>query len=264
MRITSRKLINRSFTGLGVTSILLLAASLLVVLTPIVVRGLGAFVFRGTVEHRQVQSELFDHGNATAVEAEAASARQARQPVYDMIAAFEKDLDDQGFAAKRKYADSLKDLKDSLRVLLGPAPGEAHPVMPREQYGQTRWDRARFKLHQVLYVETYDYSNPNEMGKKVHVPRVNDFKGTAVEPLFAYVETNLDKMLLPRWTFYWGFLTDESKDAHFFGGIWPELLGTFYLTVGAILFAVPMGLISATPASVSSGAVVRSRTVWAA
>ncbi len=34
-------------------------------------------------------------------------------------------------------------------------------------------------------------------------------------------------------------------DAHFFGGIWPELLGTLYLTLGAILFAVPTGVISA-------------------
>ena len=48
-----------------------------------------------------------------------------------------------------------------------------------------------------------------------------------------------------RWTVYWQFLTDESYDSHFFGGIWPELLGTFYLTVGALLFAVPIGLISA-------------------
>ena len=40
-------------------------------------------------------------------------------------------------------------------------------------------------------------------------------------------------------------LTDTSIDAHMFGGIWPEMLGTLYLTIGAILFAVPMGIISA-------------------
>jgi phosphate transport system permease protein len=53
------------------------------------------------------------------------------------------------------------------------------------------------------------------------------------------------KMLLPRRTVYWQFLTDESFDSHFFGGIWPEILGTFYLTVGAMLLAIPMGLIAA-------------------
>jgi phosphate transport system permease protein len=30
-----------------------------------------------------------------------------------------------------------------------------------------------------------------------------------------------------------------------FGGIWAELLGTLYLTIGAVVFAVPMGIISA-------------------
>jgi phosphate transport system permease protein len=52
-------------------------------------------------------------------------------------------------------------------------------------------------------------------------------------------------MLDPRLTVYPGFLTDESVDAHFFGGIWPEVLGTLFLTLGAMIFALPMGIISA-------------------
>ena len=52
-------------------------------------------------------------------------------------------------------------------------------------------------------------------------------------------------MLQPRRTVYWRFLTDDSFDAHFFGGIWAELLGTFYLAIGTMLLAVPMGLIAA-------------------
>ena len=52
-------------------------------------------------------------------------------------------------------------------------------------------------------------------------------------------------MLRPRWTFYWGFLTDEPLDIHIFGGILPELMGTLYLTLGAILFAVPIGIVAA-------------------
>jgi phosphate transport system permease protein len=94
-------------------------------------------------------------------------------------------------------------------------------------------------------VETWDYSNPDEMGVLVHTPRVEEFRGTSIEPLFTYVSNNATAMLRPRMTFYWRFLFDTSKDAHFFGGIWPELLGTFYLTLGAMLFAVPMGIIAA-------------------
>jgi phosphate transport system permease protein len=52
-------------------------------------------------------------------------------------------------------------------------------------------------------------------------------------------------MLRPRRTFYWRFLADKSRDSHYFGGVWAELLGTIYLTVGAMLFAMPMGLVAA-------------------
>jgi phosphate transport system permease protein len=83
------------------------------------------------------------------------------------------------------------------------------------------------------------------MGKLVLKPRAELFEGTSLEPLFGFVEQNLEAMLLPRRTLYWQFFIDESFDAHFFGGIWSEILGTLYLTIGAMLFAVPMGVIAA-------------------
>ncbi len=245
MALTSRKLTDRLFTSMGVSSVLLLAAFLLVLLTPIAVGGIGAFIFRGTVEHRRMQLELFEAGDKDKLEAEMAGVLEARKPIYEMVAAFEKEIESQGFLASRKYAEPLQAVKDELRLLLGPAPGEPRPVMYRDQYGQTRWDRAHVVLHHLLYDKQYDYSNPNEMGTPIDVPRVDEFKGTSLEPLFAYVEQNLDRMLLPRVTVYWGFLTQTSYDSHYFGGVWAELLGTFYLTVGAIIFAVPMGVVSA-------------------
>jgi phosphate transport system permease protein len=61
-------------------------------------------------------------------------------------------------------------------------------------------------------------------------------------------------MLRPRWTFYWRFLFDEDKDAYFFGGIWPAVLGTLYLTVGAMLIAAPLGVASAVYLAEFAGA----------
>jgi phosphate transport system permease protein len=100
-------------------------------------------------------------------------------------------------------------------------------------------------LDRVLYRDTYDYSDPTRMGRKVRVPRAQDFTGTALEPMFAELQRNAGAMLRPRATLYWRFLTDTSIDSHFFGGIWPEVLGTLYLTLGAMLFALPMGVVSA-------------------
>ncbi len=230
---------------MGLVSIVLLAAALLTLLGPIVLRGLGAFVFRGTVEHRRVLLEQFGRGDTEEVQRELAAARAAREPVYDMIAAFEREMKQAGPAERRAMGESLDGLKAALRELLGPLPGDPDPPLLRLRFGQTRWDRALVKLQSVLWREQYDYSDPTVMGRKVLVPRADEFRGTALEPLFDRLPAELEAMLRPRWTVYWGFLFDRSRDAHFFGGIWAELLGTVYLTVGAVLFAVPMGVASA-------------------
>jgi phosphate transport system permease protein len=245
MVLTTRKVFDKTFAGLGIFSIILLSCSLLIVLLPIIVQGLGAFIFLGTVEHRHLMSDKFGRGDPDALNAELVEATRARKPVYEMIAAFEGELDAGDDEMYRTYARPFRELKDLIRTLLGPLPQDPTPVLARNQYGQTRWDRALVKLNDLLYIEQYDYSDPTVMGTKVLSPRVDVFKGTSLEPLFAYFEHNLDKMLLPRRTFYLRFLTDQSIDAHFFGGIWPEVLGTFYLAIGAMLFAVPLGVISA-------------------
>ncbi|KPK65777.1 MAG: phosphate ABC transporter permease [Planctomycetes bacterium SM23_32] len=289
MHLGTRKVLDRSFAGLGIFSVVLMSAALLVLLGPIFVRGLGAFVFRATVEHHRFILEHFGRGDRRQVQGRIAAARQSREPLYDMIARHEDELW-QSFRAiadrhkaeaavyemiesrepdlpralraarysltedgrhGRDALDALEqrwevfeELREKVRVLLGPLPGEQFALL-RKQYGQTRWGRAQVKLHDLLYDYDYDYSDPNQMGRKVYVPRVEQFEGTAVEPLFAYAEDNLHAMLLPRWTFYWRFLFDESFDAHFFGGIWPAVLGTLYLTVGTMLIAGPTGIIAA-------------------
>lgn len=43
----------------------------------------------------------------------------------------------------------------------------------------------------------------------------------------------------------WSFLTEPPRDAMTKGGIMPALLGTFYLTLGALMIALPLGITSA-------------------
>jgi phosphate transport system permease protein len=245
MDLSTRKTLDRSFTASGMVAIALMVAALVVLLGPIAVRGWGAFCFIGTVEHRRLMLERFGRGNRAAIEAQWRETQAAREPVYRALADFERFLASAESATRRKYSAPLKELKVSLRTLLGPAPGLPPPMLPRDQYGQTRWERALVKRQALLYREEWDYSDPTRPGKKILKPRADIFAGTPAEPLFAHVRDNLDRMLQPRRTLYWQFLTDTSLDSHIFGGIWPELLGTFYLTVGAMIFALPMGLIAA-------------------
>ena len=311
MRQSTRKLIDRSFTGMGLFSIFIMGLALLVILVPLFTRGTGAFIFKATIEHRRLLQERFDRGDAQQLAEELSAVQAARKPIYDMLQQFENNQQQQldtvlttfkalaqrndsiGRRVKRRLkrwnpdgsfmenieiakkilarlegsvdADAISpeietiknsitridaqnqplvDLKACLRDYLGPAPGEPLMALPRKQYGPTRWDHAKEKAEAVLYSEQWDYSGDG-LGKLVLTPRVEQFKDTELEPLFDYIETHGEDLLAPRWTFYWGFLTDKSLDIHLFGGIFPELIGTIYLTLGAILFAVPIGIITA-------------------
>ncbi|MRS04576.1 phosphate ABC transporter permease PstA [bacterium] len=43
----------------------------------------------------------------------------------------------------------------------------------------------------------------------------------------------------------WDFLTSMPQDGMRGGGIWPAIVGTFYLTIGTAIFSVPLGIASA-------------------
>jgi phosphate transport system permease protein len=245
MELKTRRMLDRSFTAIGIIAIVLMAVSLVVLLQPIVWRGAGAFVFKETVENRKLNLEHFGRGSRARLKVEITETEAARKPVFDMLDEFEAEMEEGGSAFRRQYRREYAEVRDMLAELLGPLPGEREPVLVRDQYGQTRWDRAQVKLHQLLFVEEYDYSDPDRMGVKIETPRAALFESTTLEPMFGYLEENIEPMMLPKTTFYWRFLFDESMDAHFFGGIWPEMLGTFYLAFGAMLFAVPLGIITA-------------------
>ncbi|MDD5482071.1 MAG: phosphate ABC transporter permease PstA [Kiritimatiellae bacterium] len=245
MQLKTRKILDRSFSWTGAIAIFLMTAALVILLAPMLARGWGAFHFAATIEHRRMILEQFGRGNRAEIEAERNASRLARAPLYRMIAEFEKQLEDGEEQERKKHAASLRNLKKALRGLLGPEPGAPKPILMRDRYGQTRWDRALVKLQNALHAEEWDYSNPDRGGVKILKKRAAEFAGTSLEPLFAYLEQNTKKMLLPRRTFYWRFLTDVSLDAHFFGGILAEILGTLYLAAGAMLFALPMGVMAA-------------------
>jgi len=247
MDISTRKMIDRGFTGLGFISIAFMGLVLILILSPIIYRGAQAYIFTETVEHRRFQLEKFDRGDAEELKAELAAVNLARKPIYELMDSFYAKRRSWPKDKKRIYKKELRDLKKKLAVLLGPAPGSRKPVLLRQQFGQTRWDRAQVKLHDVMYKEDWQPDPNNKDGSLVQVwiPRADVFKGTELVKLFPLLSENLEAMLKPKLTFYWQFLTDRSYDSHFFGGIGPEFTGTLMLTLGAIVFAIPLGLIAA-------------------
>jgi len=245
MDVQSRKVVDKSVTGFGFFSIFLLALSLIIILMPIIVNGINAFVFKGTLEFRRLQYEKFNRGNKEEILESIRVNNNHKKYIYNIVYDFMDKLDEDEIKDAYKYKDSIKELYTLLKELLGPAIDEERPVLMREQYGKTRWDKAKEKLNEILYRKKWDYSDNSKMGKLISVPRVEEFRGTDIEKIFKYLKDNIEDIMLPKITFYWRFLFDKSYDSHFFGGIWPELLGTFYLAFGAMLFAIPMGVIAA-------------------
>ncbi|MBN2068551.1 MAG: phosphate ABC transporter permease PstA [Opitutales bacterium] len=243
MREHTRKLFDYAFTGLGIASITFMVAILVIVLVPIFARGVQAVIFKGTVEHRLLHLEKFSHGDEDAIRAEYDEALKARQFAWDMLDNFKKDLKAMPSSERGHYRKEFADVEAIFAELMGPRPGEHRFPIVRMQYGQNRWDRAQVKLHELMYYEQWTYENGESHLQ--YLPRKDLFTGTSLEGLFDYTESHLEEMLKPKITFYWRFLTDSSIDAHIFGGIWPELLGTIYLTIGSMLFAVPFGILTA-------------------
>ena len=243
MTMWKRKLLDRLFSGSAYGAIAVMAFFLIIVIGPIFLKGIGAYLFEGTVDYRRMMLNQFNRGDEQALDVEWAEVKQERKIIYDALSAFEKELENMSSSRRRELKPAFKQTKEAVAILLGPEPGTPLPALPRRLYGQTRWERAQLKAKDVLFEESWDYSGPQ--GKKVMTPRAPLFKGTALDPLFSKIEKDLESLMRPERTFYPQFLADKSIDAHFFGGIGPEVMGTIYLALGAMLIAVPLGVIAA-------------------
>jgi phosphate transport system permease protein len=245
MNLGTRKLLDRSFTALGIGSIAIMGLMLLVVLMPIVSKGITATIFKGTIEHRKLLFNEFHRGDKAGLQRQISESDEVRRKAYAIMATFESEMKQMSEERQSVYQEKYDQVKIAMKALLGPVPGEELPELTRFRYGQTRWNKSEEKLHELLYEKQWDYSNPDVEAKAFDVSRAVAFQGTSLVGLFPYVESNFDRMLLPEWTFYWGFITDSSIDSHMFGGIWPEIQGTIFLAVGAMLLAFPLGVIAA-------------------
>jgi phosphate transport system permease protein len=336
MNIPLRQSADKVFTLLAMLAVMLVVAALVGILLPMMLRGGGAVVFRGTVEFRRMQMEQFNRGDGLAVRAEVEAAGKVRQHAYEILDAFAAGLDTseletkvrrlhrefgvqidssdrhkaqsaelkslskelrdnllgafqasdkeqalqcldavmshaddsqlQGTLAARyfdlarqyrktvttvdlarrsQYAQSLKQIKDAMAGLFGPGPGQRLPAVKMEQYGATRWDQALGRLDNLLWTETWVDAGDGKALTKTRVPMEQQFAGTQLAELFPFVRDNIQSMLQPRWTFYWQYFTDDSMSGHYFGGVGPEIIGTLLVTVLAIAFALPVGVIAA-------------------
>ncbi len=165
--------------------------------------------------------------------------------LIELAEQYSKDIHGINLAERQRYYQEIRQVEDILIELLGPAPGAATPALMMNRFGATRWDLAQKLLGRLLWYEEWVKQGPGQPMVRRLTPRSQRFAGTEIEGLFAYIQQNLPEMLKPRPTFYWQYFIDDSTPGHYFGGVGPEILGTLLLTVIAMLFVVPFGVISA-------------------
>ncbi len=336
MRTGARRSMDKIFTGFTFMSVILIAVVLIGILMPMIRKGTGAIVFRGTVEFRRMQFERYNRGDEASISAETAAAWEARSRVYEMFDHFRRGIDTSDFerearaiysdfadeldyydtpdderlalrriarrlrnhlldafetgetsvaseilarvtaesendslrrtAADRffpladryaailreidpghreKYRQALNEVAEALLKLFGLPPGHPRPALAQNQYGATRLDQVNHYLDDVLFAETWVSTGPGESLVKVRTPRHEQFAGTTLEGMFTLLQEGIDEMMRPRLTLYRQYFIDDSTPGHFFGGVWPEILGTLVLTCLAILLAFPVGVTAA-------------------
>jgi phosphate transport system permease protein len=172
-------------------------------------------------------------------------AGTAAADFFIMAEDFRKTIENIDLDKRRQYAESLKEIEDIIVHLLGPEPNEPLPVLSMNRYGATRWDMAEKLLDQLLWIQQWVSQEAGKPLFKVRISRAEQFTGTRLQPLFDYIQNNIDKLLMPKWTLYWQYFIDDSTPGHYFGGVGPEILGTLLLTLLAMLFVFPLGVVSA-------------------
>ncbi len=364
MKTSTRKILDKSFSALALSSMAIMCAAAVAFLAPIIINGSGAVWFKATVEHFKFLREVLDRGSAQELTAMTEKSDAAREKLYSLMRAYEspadfkkisgaiasarraafaeaakksaefvKILDEnkgaasapvikkfgEGIfadysglvsgAAKRSSSPAMAEflagekeaLQDGARAvledfakirklsvlekgrvrrelpaaalenlgaasekvsednaayaafkegvweLLGPmtqADKEAAKMM-RRKFGQTRMDVARKVLGESVLRIRVNSTDSSGRQTSESVLVAERFKGTPLAEMAKCAEENFTAMMQPRNTFYWGFLFDSPYDSNIFGGIFPMILGTFYLTVGAMIFAAPLGIVAA-------------------
>ena len=93
MKASGRIFLDKVFTAITGLSVILLVIVLLVILGPMLWRGLSAVAFKGTVEFRKMQLAEFGKGDESAVQAEATKTENIRKTVYETIDKFKSGVD---------------------------------------------------------------------------------------------------------------------------------------------------------------------------
>ncbi|MFI4910377.1 MAG: phosphate ABC transporter permease PstA [Sedimentisphaeraceae bacterium JB056] len=158
---------------------------------------------------------------------------------------YQSVLKDTDLSKRDIYTNELVEVKELVAKLFGPDPAKDKPMLIMQQYGATRLDYARDLIKKITIKETWEQQPGKKALIRTQTLRSDIFESTPLESFFRTLPEKAENILKPKFTVYWQYFIDDSTPGHFFGGVGPEIIGTLSLTLMAMLFAVPLGIISA-------------------
>lgn len=164
---------------------------------------------------------------------------------YNIAAGYLAVIENMDFSKREIYKQELVEVRELLLALLGPQPQQSPPALIMQRYGATRMDYAQGLIERIVRKPLWQAQDGREKLVQTFVDRSDIFAGTSLEAFFKSFEKDAPLMFKPRFTFYAHYFIDDSTPGHFFGGVGPEIIGTLTLTLMAMVFAVPLGIISA-------------------
>ncbi len=196
------------------------------------------------------KTEINEHLDAVKVfEKESIFSGTTVEKMFVMANDFQKTIQHVDLSKRSEYAEELAAVKEELYHLFGPRPEDNVPQLAMKRFGATRWDVAQKHLGHLLWQEKWILSKDGQTLEKKLIrrddPQQGSFAGTDLAPLFSLAEKTIHETLNPRWIVYWQYFIHDSTPGHYFGGVGPEVLGTLLLTLLAMCFSVPLGIVSA-------------------
>ena len=102
MRIFVRTIFDKTFTVTTYLVVLMIVALLVIILGPMLSRGLSAVIFKDTVEFRKMQFALYNRGNQSRILQETKESNAFRQKIYQTIDKFKQGIDTEALTEKAR------------------------------------------------------------------------------------------------------------------------------------------------------------------
>ena len=93
MKTSTRKILDKSFSALALSSMAIMGAVAVAFLAPIIIKGAGAVYFDATVEHFKFLREVLDRGSESELAQMVSRSDAAREKLYSLMRAYESPAD---------------------------------------------------------------------------------------------------------------------------------------------------------------------------